>query len=132
MVDSAVCYHRRMRQLLLAALLVVPAQILAADAVSEARRLYNLGQYDEAERTIRAGGLSGTSADRARVVLGRILLERFRRTADPQHLVAARDALRAADARSLDPRERVELTVGFAEALYFEDRFAAAADLFDL
>jgi hypothetical protein len=122
-----------MRQLLLlTVLLVLPAPIDAADPLSEARRLYNLGQYDEAVRVIRAAGLTGAAADRGRVVLGRIHLERYRRTADPADLSSARAELRTADVRSLDPRERVELAVGLAEALYFEDRYGAAAEMFDM
>jgi hypothetical protein len=35
------------------------------------------------------------------------------------------------DARVLDARERVELQVGLAEVLYFDDRFGAAAEVLD-
>ena len=34
------------------------------------------------------------------------------------------------DPRPLDARERVELTLGFAETLFLEDRFLAAAEMF--
>ena len=122
-----------MRQLrLLAVLLVVPVHLYAADPLLEARRLYNLGQYDEAARVIRGAALSGTAADRGRLILGRTHLERYRRSADPEDLTAARTALRTADVRSLDPRERVELVVGLGETLYFEDRYGAAAELFEM
>ena len=122
-----------MRQLrLLAVLLVLPARLYAADPLLEARRLYNQGQYDEAARVIREAALSGVAADRGRLILGRIHLERYRRSADPQDLADARMALRAADVRALDPRERVELVVGLGETLYFEDRYGAAAELFDM
>ena len=46
-------------------------------------------------------------------------------------LQEARDPFRNLDARSLDTRERVELQVGLAEVLYFDDRFGAAAELLD-
>lgn len=121
-----------MRALLLAAaLLTAPAALAAADLLAEARRLYNLGQYDAAERVAREAAANAATIDRARVVLGRIHLERFRHSGDPADLASARTALRATDTRALDARERVELAIGLAEALYFEDRFGAAAELFD-
>ena len=39
--------------------------------------------------------------------------------------------LRAVDPRPLDPRERIELQVGLGELLYLEERFGAAAELFE-
>ena len=68
---------------------------------------------------------------RRALVLGRIRLERYRASADPADLDEARQALRAVDPRALQPAERVELTIGLAEALYMEDRFGAAAELFE-
>lgn len=118
--------------LLVMALLALPAQSRAADPLTEARRLYNLGQYDDAERVLRDFTRAATGGDSARVIFGRIQLERYRRSADPAHLASARTALRAADVRMLDPRERMELTVGLAEALFFEDRFGAAAEMFEM
>lgn len=121
-----------MRPLLLAALLLAAsAPAMAADLLAEARRLYNLGQYDDAVRVAREAAGNVALVDRARVVLGRIHLERYRRSADPADLASARTALRAADARALDARERLELTIGLAEALYLDDRFGAAAELFE-
>lgn len=121
-----------MRLLLLAAaILMAPAQAAGADLLAEARRLYNLGQYDGAERAAREAAANLTTVDRARVVLGRIHLERYRSSADPAELASARAALGATDARALDPRERIELTIGLAEALYFEDRFGAAGEVFE-
>ncbi|MBA3949482.1 MAG: hypothetical protein H0X44_05985, partial [Acidobacteria bacterium] len=46
-------------------------------------------------------------------------------------LTAAREHLRALDASALDAGERREMVVGLAEALYLEDAFASAAELFD-
>src|SRR5512134_927880 len=93
-----------MRSLLLVAALlaVVPAQLVAADLLAEARRLYNLGQYDAAERAAREAAANVAQIDRARVVLGRVHLEQYRRTADPAQLASARTALRATDPRALD------------------------------
>jgi hypothetical protein len=110
--------------------LFVPA-VHAADPLAEARRLYNSGQYEAAARAAQdAMGVDGY-ADAARVVLGRVQLERFRQTADPADLGAARDALRAVDPAPLRYRERLELTIGQAEVLYLEDRFGGAAELFE-
>jgi hypothetical protein len=121
-----------MRALLLSAcILAAPAMAAAGEQLAEARRLYNLGQYDAAERAARDAAANVATVDRARVVLGRIHLERYRRSSDPADLAAARAALGATDTRALDARERVELAVGLAEALYFEDRFGAAAELFE-
>ena len=43
----------------------------------------------------------------------------------------ARESLRMVDTAPLDAAERVELTIGLAEALYFEERYGAAAQLFE-
>lgn len=116
---------------LLTAMLLAAASSASADALSEARRLYNLGQYDAAERAAREAVRVPATADVARVVLGRVQLERYRQTAAPDDLTDAIAALRAVDARPLDARERVELTIGLGEALYLEDRFGAAAAMFE-
>jgi hypothetical protein len=109
----------------------LPRPVRAADPLAEARRLYNLGEYDAAERAAREAVRAAGSADAARVVLGRVLLERFRRSADAADLSAARESLRMVNASALDARDRVELALGFAEALFLADRFGAAAELFD-
>ena len=103
----------------------------AADPLADARRLYNQGQYDDAERAARDALRIPASADGARVVLGRIHLERYRRSSAPADLADATPRSRAVDPRRLEPRERIELPVGLAEALYLEDRFGPAAELFE-
>jgi hypothetical protein len=127
------CYHRTMARVILAALgllIFVPA-VHAADPLAEARRLYNAGRYDAAAAAAReAMGVEG-SAGAARVVLGRVQLERFRQTADRADLTAAREALRGVDPKPLKYRERLELSIGQAEVLYLDDRFGAAAELFE-
>jgi hypothetical protein len=109
----------------------VSAGAAQADALNEARRLYNAGQYEAAARAAReASGLAGL-ADAAGVVLGRIQLERYRQTGNPEDLSAARRSLRVVDPRPLSHRERLELTIGQAEVLYLDDRFGASAELFE-
>lgn len=105
--------------------------LAAADPLAEARRLYNAGQYDQAEQAAREALKQPAMAEGARLVLGRIHLERFRRSADPAELAAAREALRAVDTRALEPRDRLELTIGLGEALFLDDRFGPAAELFE-
>lgn len=114
---------------LVAVLLTLAGPVEASDALAEARRLYNLAQYESAERAAREA--MRTAPDSARVVLGRVRLERYRQSADPADLAEARLALRMVDPRPLRGNERVELTIGLAEGLYLEDRFGAAAELFE-
>ena len=85
------CYHRRVRACLLAVLLLCGADSTwAADPLAEARRLYNLGQYATAEKVAREATAVPATADAARVVLGRIRLERYRQSNDFEDLTAAR------------------------------------------
>jgi hypothetical protein len=116
---------------LVVALVAVAAPLHAADPLADARRLYNQGQYDAAERAARDAARIPASAEGARVVLGRIQLERYRRSSAPAELSDAIAAFKVVDARRLDARERMELTIGLAEALYLEDRFGASASLFE-
>lgn len=114
---------------ILAVLLLTAAPPSATDMLAEARRLYNLAEYEPAERAARDA--MRIAPDSARVVLGRIRLERYRRSADPEDLAEARLALRSVDPRALRGVERVELTIGLGEGLYLEDRFGPAAELFE-
>jgi hypothetical protein len=113
------------------ALVLGPAPLRAADALSDARRLYNQGQFDAAEQAAQDAARMPATVDGARLVLGRIQLERYRRTPAAADLSGAIATFHSIDARRLDPRERVELAIGFGEALYLEDRFGAAAALFE-
>jgi tetratricopeptide (TPR) repeat protein len=107
------------------------APAAAADALAEARRLYNLGQYDLAARQAREAMKVPATMESARLVLGRVQLERFRRTADVADLTEAREALRAVNPEPLEHRERAELTLGLGEALFLEDRFGPASEVFE-
>ena len=107
------------------------APLHAADALADARRFYNQGQFDAAERAARDAARVPATANAARVVLGRIQLERFRRAPVPGELAGAISAFAQIDARRLEPRDRIEFSIGLGEALYLEDRFGAAAVLFN-
>ena len=134
MADTTVCYHRTMGVRVLFAALMLWAAVPAAaavDSLANARKLYNLGQYDRALEAAKEAEDNPATISAARLVIGRIRLERYRQTAERADLQEARTAFRNLDARSLDTRERVELQVGLAEVLYFDDRFGAAAELLD-
>ena len=89
---------------LLLALTLSPLSIAAAqDQLSEARRLYNTQQFEAAERAARAATAQPRAANSARVVLARILLERYRQSSNPAHLTEARDALRGDNPTTLEP-----------------------------
>jgi hypothetical protein len=111
-------------------LLALPADLRAQDALGESRRLYNAGAFDEAEKAALIALEQPETANSARVVLGRIKLERYRSSPSGEFLAEARAALRDVDPQALDARERLELTLGLAETLFLEDRFAASAEMF--
>lgn len=101
----------------------------APDHISVARRLYNEGKFDEALDAARKALATPAAASSARLVIGRIQLERYRQTPTEAGIGEAKSTLRAVDARALDQRERIELQVGLATLLYYEERFGAAAEL---
>ena len=115
-------------------LLIVTASVAATkapDPLLAARRLYNQGQYDQALEAAQQAASNPSIVSSARLVMGRARLERYRQTPMPAELDTARSELRAVDPRAIDARERLELQIGFAELLYFEDRYGAAAELLD-
>ncbi len=106
--------------------------LYAADPLADARRLYNQGQFDAAEQAAREAarfaGHGRWRACRARPHPARAVPPNASgRAICP----APSQRFRDVDARRLDARERVELTIGLAEALYLEERFGAAAELFE-
>jgi tetratricopeptide (TPR) repeat protein len=106
------------------------AQPKQIDAVTKARELYNLQQYDAAIAAADKAGTTPATADAARLVGARARLERYRQSADPRDLELARNALREIRPDALSPRDRVELLVGLGEALYLDNLFGPAAELF--
>jgi hypothetical protein len=102
---------------------------VVADPLAPARAHYNDGRFDEAIQAARA--VEGTVGAPARLIIGRAALERYRTTADPSGLAEARTALSRVDADRLSERDRVDLVVGLGEALFFDEHFHAAADLFE-
>lgn len=112
---------------LLILVLVLAAPLSAQDPLIEARRLYNAGKYEAAERSARLALAQPRLSNSARVVLGRALLELYRESASEQHFAQAREALRTVNADELEMTERVELMLGIGQGLFLEDRFASAA-----
>ncbi len=101
----------------------------APDALAQARTLYNEGRYraamEAAEQALPDHGAA------AALLLGRAGLEHYRTTADPADLARARVALRSVDPAVLSNRDRIDLVIGLGEALYFDEHYRAAADLFE-
>ena len=106
-----------------------PASVVVADPLAPARTHYNEGRFDAAIEAAQA--VQGTVGAPATLIIGRAGLERFRTTADPAQLAAARTALSHVDAVRLSPRDRLDLVVGLGEALFFDEHYHAAADLFE-
>ncbi|HTI38036.1 MAG TPA: hypothetical protein VL484_10775 [Vicinamibacterales bacterium] len=130
--DYRLCYYRGMRARTVALLLAITAVAARpSDQLANARRLYNQGEYDQALVAAHEAESDPASVSSARLVIGRIRLERYRRTADGSDLSDARTALRSVDPAALDPRERTELQVGLAEILYLDNRFGAAAEMLE-
>ncbi len=100
-------------------------------AVARARQLYNQGQYENAIAAASEARRDPATAHAGALVLGRARLERFRQTTDQADLAAAREALRSVDPSALGATDRVELVVGFAEALFLEETYGAASEMFE-
>ena len=113
------------------AVMLCASQVIAADALAEARRLYNLGQYDAAAKYAREALKVPATAESGRLVLGRIQLELYRRSADNNDLDQAREALRAVSIAALEPGERAELTIGIGESLFLEGKYGIASESFE-
>jgi hypothetical protein len=127
---------RSLAQLSLTLTLALLASAVTAagprEMLSKARELYNAGKYDEAIEAARTASLTPDLADRARIVLARAWLERFRRSAEPSDLSSARETLAQVKAAGLGANDRLDLTIATAESLFFDDKPGAAAEQFEL
>jgi hypothetical protein len=123
-----------MRVVMLAmAALVLAHGARAAEPASltRARTLYNAADYDGAIAAAAIARTQTPAGDAAALVEARARLERYRRNANPEDLMTARDALNAIRASALAGRDQVDFLVGLGQSLYLTDFFGAAADLFD-
>jgi hypothetical protein len=101
-----------------------------ADPMIQARGFYNEGEYDRAIQTASDALQRAEVRNAAALLLGRAALERYRATANPTDLTRAREALRTVDASALPERDRNDLAIGLGEALYFDELYRPAADIF--
>ena len=101
------------------------------DPLSEARLFYNQRQFAAAVGAAERARLTPALADRADLIAARAYLEWFRETTASEDLMNARDRLRRLDPLRFDSRERTEFIVGLGEALYFDQSYGAAADVFE-
>jgi hypothetical protein len=117
----------------LAALLIFataePA-LASREDLARALALYNERQFDQAIDAATMARKSPETRDAAAVVLARAHLERYREQVDPADLGAAREALGSVRTAVLDSRTRLEYLVALGQALFLEDEFGAAANLF--
>lgn len=117
---------------LIAVALAASAGPVFADRAELARALlfYNAREFDRAIDAALAAQKSPETQDAASVVLARALLERYRERVDPADLAAAREALGSVRTGVLEPRGRMEYLLAVGQALFLEDEFGAAANLF--
>jgi len=115
-------------------LATAPGLSLAVDqpgALARARVAYNQQRFDEAIAAAREARRVPETASAAQLLLARALIERYRIAGDAADLATAREALSLIDPSKLMPRDRGEMQIGLAESLFLDDRFGAAADLFE-
>ncbi|OFW29109.1 MAG: hypothetical protein A3H97_02875 [Acidobacteria bacterium RIFCSPLOWO2_02_FULL_65_29] len=101
------------------------------DPLARARLLYNQGQFEPAIAAAEEGRRVPALADAADLIAARAYLERFRETAAPDDLTAARVRLRRITPDRLGVRERAEYLVGLGETLFFDEAAGAAARVFE-
>jgi hypothetical protein len=107
------------------------AAAAADDPLAKARQLYNQKQFEAAVDAAEQARRTPAHADAADLVAARAYLERFRTSAATDDLANARLRLRRLDPIKFEPRERAEYVIGLGEALYFDNAYGAAADVFD-
>jgi len=115
------------------AILLATSGARAADQppMIRARMAYNAADYDLAIAAAAEAGLEAGLADVASLVLSRALLERYRQGANPSDFATAREVLRGVDRGHLVSRDRVDLLIGLGQALYLDNAFGAAAEIFE-
>jgi hypothetical protein len=112
-------------------LLTSPAWAAEHPALAKARALYNAGDFEGAISAAAVSRHAAGNADASALVIARSHLERYRQSADPSDLGAAREALGTVRSSALTPRDQVDLLVGLGQSLYLGEVFGAAAELFD-
>jgi hypothetical protein len=121
-------FHRLF--LVLTVLVVCPALASAQNDLERARSLYNAGQYEESIAAAMLAKNRAAVAPSATLIAARARLERFRKTGDPTDLTVARAELVSLNPWNLAPQEAIEWQIGVGSALFFENQFGPAADMF--
>ena len=101
------------------------------DQLARARTLYNQRLFEPAIAAAEEARGNPALTDGADLIAARSYLERFRETAAPEDLTAARERLRSIDPAKLTLRERPEYLVGLGETLFFDHSAGAAAGVFE-
>jgi len=122
---------RARRLVAVAALAMLASAAEQPDALARARVAYNEQRYDEAIAAARAAERVPGTAPQARLLVARACIERFRLSGEAADLTTARNMLAAIDSSKLTSRDRGETQIGLAQLLFFDDRFGAAAELFE-
>jgi hypothetical protein len=104
---------------------------VATAQLADARRLYNQTRYEDAIKAAAAAQSDPATSDEASLIIARANLERYRQSYDATHLTSARESLKAIHPSKLQPRSQAEFLVGLGEWLFLDDRYGAAAELFD-
>lgn len=110
--------------------LCAPAPAFAQSALERARAYYNEGRYDESIAAATAASSRPDAAPSATLIIARSHLGRYRASGDAKELDAARAALITLNPRVLAPQEAIEWQIGAGTALFFENQFGPAADMF--
>ena len=100
------------------------------DPLDRARQFYNTGQFDAAIAAAEEARRLPDRADSADLIAARAYLERSRENPSSDDLASARERLLRINPQKFSARERIELLVGYGEALYFDDASGAAAAIF--
>ncbi|MGE3579379.1 MAG: hypothetical protein AB7I25_13060 [Vicinamibacterales bacterium] len=117
---------------LLMLLLAAPfAEAADPPALVRARTAYNAANYDQAIVLAEAALAQKADADVAALIVVRARLERYRLGGNAADLNAAHTTLRAIARQRLKPREQTELLVAQALALYLDQSYGGAAEVFD-
>lgn len=114
-------------------LLVAAPLVEAADlpALVRARTAYNAANYDQAIVLAEEALALKADADVAALIVVRARLERYRLTSNDADLRTAHTTLRAIARQRLKPREQAELLVAQGLALYLDQSYGGAAEVFD-
>ena len=127
---SSVAFVRFVSAALVLLLVAAPAAATRAD-LARARAMFNQRQFGPAIEAALVAQKTPATMDAATVVLALAHLERYRERADPADLSAARTALGTVRVTNLDARDNIDFLMALGEALFFEDDYGAAAQMFE-